>query len=239
MSRLDKIEKRVAALEDRLTTTTTTTTTTKNNGQCVHRNERYGRCILERDHPPVDNGSGVTYAHKYEMRGALGNLDVREVIESATTVVTLPASGDVSDFIYRHGHVHDALDNCLKNRSGPRCVKDAGPKPVEELVRRLWVQHETLEVIDGSQVDLADEPVTPLTTVIAYWGEHAIADKNMAPFGYEYAIMPPPDKSRGVAYMLSPYMQSLGFYLARRPLESDNPKATGSRSTDEGWEKIS
>jgi len=33
---------------------------------------------------------------------------------------------------------------------------------------RLWVQHETLQVIDGSQIDLADEPVTRLPEYLAF-----------------------------------------------------------------------
>lgn len=64
------------------------------------------------------------------------------------------------------------------------------------------------------------------------------SDTDPAPFGYEYAIMPPPGQSRGVSYMLSPFMQRIGFYLARRPLESDE-QSYGSPSDAEGWEKIS
>lgn len=36
-------------------------------------------------------------------------------------------------------------------------------------IERLWVQHETGQVMDGSTVDLADEPVTRLVDVIKEW----------------------------------------------------------------------
>jgi len=114
-------------------------------------------------------------------------------VEPAEAIVTLPETGVVGDFVYRHGHVHNASGECIKNRYGPRCGDDAGPAPVE-----------------------------PNTAM------------------YEYAIMPPPDKERGVSYMLSPFMQSHGWYLARRKLQpGEDMQMYGTRSDDEGWEKIS
>lgn len=41
-----------------------------------------------------------------------------------------------------------------------------------DLVHRLWVQHETGQVLDASQIDLADEPVTRLVDVIEWWRTH-------------------------------------------------------------------
>lgn len=46
--------------------------------RCAHVNDRYGQCIFEEGHPPIDNGVGVLYDHNYTMHDRWGNLDVRE-----------------------------------------------------------------------------------------------------------------------------------------------------------------
>jgi hypothetical protein len=47
---------------------------------------------------------------------------------------------------------------------------------VDRLIERLWVQHETGEVLVDSQIDLADEPVTRLVDVVAWWRNHRFTD---------------------------------------------------------------
>ena len=42
-------------------------------------------------------------------------------------------------------------------------------RPLDQTIDRLWVQHETGQVLDGSEVRLDDEPVTLLRKVIEVW----------------------------------------------------------------------
>lgn len=50
--------------------------------RCLHHNDEYGQCVLTANHPPVHNGSGIHYAHRYTPHGAFGTLDVHERIDT-------------------------------------------------------------------------------------------------------------------------------------------------------------
>lgn len=48
--------------------------------RCLHWSPRgYGRCVLGSGHLPVENGSGVWYAHQYEPAGRHGPFDASEM----------------------------------------------------------------------------------------------------------------------------------------------------------------
>lgn len=127
MSRLDKIEKRLAALEERLA--------------------------------PPDTEAAAP-----------------EPIEEA--IVTLPESGDVNDFIYRHGHVHDRYGNCIKNRYGRRCGDDVGPDQEPE---DPWheANRQMARMTNDLAVALTRADLTPFTTGVR-WSDMSQADKDRA-----------------------------------------------------------